>query len=75
MIKQSSKENDMKTAHETYNERREEMMTKLEKLYALLEATDMRESANKNSWGFAGGLGHVNEELDNLIKFMAVTTI
>jgi hypothetical protein len=69
MIKQTQGRNEM-NAHKTYNERRAAMMDKLEELYHLIEVTDVKESANPNNWGYAGSLGHVNEELDNLIKFM-----
>lgn len=58
----------MKTAHQTYTERRAEILAQLEELKAELETHAENESKNPTNWGFVGDLGYARETLGDLLK-------
>ena len=58
-------------ANETYGQRRKELLEKLVIIRLLmLEKLDADQARTPASWGHAGSLGHINEELDDIIEFM-----
>jgi hypothetical protein len=59
-----------KKAAESYDNRRTEMLDKLEQLWALLESADADQRETPQHWTHAAELGHVNEKLDEVIEFM-----
>jgi len=57
------------TAHEQYQERREEIEKEIELLKERLKAMDTKESNYPENWGYSGNCGHILEVLKNLNQF------
>ena len=57
-------------AHETYEERKEEMIAKVWQIRKLLVVMDEVEEKTPQYWTHAGTLGYINEELNDIIRFM-----
>ena len=57
-------------AHETYEERRGKMTSRLYRIADLVLIMDELEEKTPEYWMHSGSLGHINAELDDIIKFM-----
>jgi len=47
-------------------------LEKLDKIKTELDALKVEYMKNPGNWGFVGTLGHVNEELDDILEFIEV---
>lgn len=54
----------------TYLARRKEVKEKLKAIEAHLEKHKAAAEGDPRNWGFAGDLGYVGEELDNILHFL-----
>ena len=57
-------------ASKAYDNRRTEMLDKMEQIWALLESADADQRETPSHWTHASELGYVNSQLDNIIEFM-----
>lgn len=57
-------------ATEQFNERITTTFEKLEVIKMKLEELKNEQKLQPNNWGFSGSVGHINEELDNIIEFL-----
>ena len=60
-----------KTANERYSELNVEVQQKLQVLKVKIETDAMRQAADRGNWGYVGSMAHVNEQLDELLAFLA----
>lgn len=60
------------TAEQAYKSDRDLFFAKLDTLRrTVCEKTDAAQNRTPKNWGHAGNLGHVNEQLDELISFLS----
>lgn len=62
--------NDLTEAQAQFDERQTEALIKIEELKARIANMASKHGAEPQNWGYSGSLGHVNEELDNLLAFL-----
>ena len=57
-------------ATEQFNERITLTFEKLEAIKLQLKKLQEKQKTEQQNWGFSGSVGHINEELDNIIEFL-----
>lgn len=63
-------ENDKTAARIAFEDRLKRARNQIETIRVRLCQMDLESSQNEKSWGYAGSMGHVNDELSELIKFL-----
>ena len=58
------------TAQEKYQQSRKEINSLIEQLNLSLNRRDLQADKEPDNWGHAGDLGHVKEQLSNIVDFL-----
>lgn len=58
------------TAQEKYNERQQSISELMKQMQELLKAHTKEQKQNPKNWGYAGELGYVEEQLQELVDFL-----
>jgi ElaB/YqjD/DUF883 family membrane-anchored ribosome-binding protein len=58
------------TAQHQYQQIRTEINSLIEQLNRLLNSKDMQAEKEPENWGHAGDLGHVKEQLTNIVNIL-----
>lgn len=65
------KEEDDLAASGAYSLRLREVKIKLARIAAAIDAHAGRQQKDPTNWGYPGDLGHVDEKIDDIVKFLS----